>query len=92
MTDKNTEQEASSGREASALDVLGMRPSVKGVWHGEELFWKFQAGKLEHEISDKELRKWLNAESGMDYYRLPHDGIIRKQHSDAYIDQVLLCA
>lgn len=77
---------------SNPINSLVMRHTVVGVWHGDALFWKFELGKFSHEISDRDLRVWLRTQSGLDYHSLPHDGIIRKRHSDVYINKELLCA
>lgn len=63
---------------------------VIGVWHGENLYWEFSYGLLTHEISEKDLKSWLNTKSGIHYYELPHDSIIRAKHTNAYINKELL--
>ena len=65
---------------------------VSSRWtDGNILVWVFSYGKLSHEISDMSLMRWLRTDdSGLRLHDRPHDGALRKLHSDAYIEKVLL--
>lgn len=63
---------------------------VSSEWHDKELIWIFSVWKMKHKISDKDLKMWLHSsKSGLEIYEMPHDGCIRRKHTDAYIEKAL---
>jgi len=65
--------------------------TVASRWHEETLVWVFSLGALTHGISDADLKKWLHSpHSGQAIHNMPHDGCIRKRHTAAYIERVVL--